>query len=133
MTTTATPINEIIKDNDYDEDWTLTDENGKRWHSWVQLWEITNLEFDEECEYSDGIKYLIKKHLTENYQYVETDNDENFDILNERIEREWGEYVVDYDCEHVFSTMGDYCGGIRDQKEFDEVVANKGADAFSEW
>ena len=125
--TTKAPINEIIRENDYDRDWHLTDENGKNWCSYVQLYEITNLELDEECGYSDGIKYLIKKHLTENYQLVETD-DENVEILHERIEEEWGRYVVDYDCELVFSTMGDYHGGIREQKEFDEITADKGWD-----
>ena len=126
MTTTATPINEIIKEEEYHNEWYLIDENGKQWCSYIQLYEITNLEFDEECGYSDGIKYLIKKHLTENYQYVETDNDENVETLWERLEREYGDYLKDYDCELVFSTMGDYNGGIRDSKRFDEITANKG-------
>ncbi len=126
MTTTATPINEIIKEDEYDNEWYLIDENGKQWCSYIQLYEITNLEFDEECEYSDGIKYLIKKHLTENYQYVETDNDENVETLWERLEREYGNYLMDYDCELVFSTMGDYNGEVRDRKRFNEITANKG-------
>ena len=135
MTTTTASTKEInVEYEDENGDTIYKDENGKEWYSKIFLFEIRNLELNEDCEYTDGIKYLIKKHLIENYQLLEIDctYDENGagEILYERIEREWGEYVTDYSAEFVYQTYGDYSGGVYEQKEYEEFTAKKEAE---EW
>ena len=99
----------------------FTDENGKEWITNVFLFNISNLELNEECELTDGIKDLIKSHLCDNYTLIEIDyndfpnEDQAGEILYDRLTEEFGDYVEDYEPRIVFQTYGDYYGHYYDE------------------
>ena len=133
MTTTNQTIEKTWEEECDNDEPTFTDENGKEWYSNVFLFNISNLVFKEDCELTDGVKALIKSHLLENYSLVEIDYNEwsndtqAAEILYERIEEEFGEYVEDdYEADIEFETYGDYEGNFYDKEEMDKLVAVKG-------
>ena len=133
MTTTNQTIEKTWEEECDNDEPTFTDENGKEWYSNVFLFNISNLVFKEDCELTDGVKTLIKSHLLDNYSLVEIDyndcsnEDQAFEILYDRIEEEFGEYVEeDYEADIEFITYGDYEGNFYDKEEMDKLVAVKG-------
>jgi len=133
MTTTNQTIEKTWEEECDNDEPTFTDENGKEWYSNVFLFNISNLVFKEDCELTDGVKTLIKSHLLDNYSLVEIDyndcsnEDQAFEILYDRIQEEFGEYVEeDYEADIEFITYGDYEGNFYDKEEMDKLVAVKG-------
>ena len=121
MTTTNQTIEKTWEEECDNDEPTFTDENGKEWYSNVFLFNISNLELNEECELTDGIKDLIKSHLCDNYTLIEIDyndfpnEDQCYEILYDRLTEEFGDYVEDWDAETAFQTYGDYQGNYYDK------------------
>ena len=121
MTTTNETADRTWEEECENYEPSFTDENGKEWITNVFLFNISNLELNEECELTDGIKDLIKSHLCDNYTLIEIDyndfpnEDQAGEILYDRLTEEFGDYVEDYEPRIVFQTYGDYYGHYYDE------------------
>ena len=121
MTTTNETADRTWEEECANYEPSFTDENGKEWITNVFLFNISNLELNEECELTDGIKDLIKSHLCDNYTLIEIDyndfpnEDQAGEILYDRLTEEFGDFVEDYEPRIVFQTYGDYYGHYYDE------------------